>query len=72
MPEIIMTPGGTPRGDRSLSYVPYEMRNIAGRCSKCINAIEMKDEYRRFCGWMCTSDKDMNAEGCDSYETCRR
>lgn len=69
MPKIVMTKGGTPRGDRPLAYVPYEKRNIAARCAKCRHATEMKDEYRRFFGWACTIDKDMNAERCDCYET---
>lgn len=72
MPKIVMTKGGTPRGDRPLAYVPYKKRNIAARCDKCIHATETKDEYRRFFGWMCTIDKDMNAEGCDYYEVKER
>lgn len=72
MPKIVMTKGGTPRGERPLSYVPYEKRNIAARCNKCIHAIETKDEYRRFFGWMCTIDMDMNAEECDCYAACGR
>lgn len=72
MPEIIMTKGGTQRGDRPLAYVPYEKRNGKERCPKCKYSTEVKDEYRRFFGWMCTIDRDMNAEECDCYAACGR
>ena len=72
MPEIIMIPGGTPRGGRPLAYVPYEKRNEKERCPKCKHSTEVNDEYRRFFGWMCTIGMDMNAEECDCYADCGR
>ena len=72
MTKIVMTKGGIQHGNRPLSHVPLEKRNIASRCAKCHHGREIKDEYRRFFGWMCTIDKDMNAEGCDYYDVKER